>query len=134
LITHDLQNTKFINCIIDGQSPYQLQLVSKPENNFSYLFENCLIEVSKDSVDADNTELFKEIIFEEDPKFKKIPSQSEPLPDRYIFDFSLDTLSPAKDKGTVEIINLFPELEFDIRGQSRLMDSGPDLGAYERIE
>jgi hypothetical protein len=134
LITHDLQNTKFINCIIDGQSPYQLQLVSKPENNFSYLFENCLIEVSKDSVDADNTELFKEIIFEEDPKFKKIPSQSEPLPDRYVFDFSLDTLSPAKDKGTVEIINLFPELEFDIRGQSRLMDSGPDLGAYERIE
>jgi hypothetical protein len=134
LITHDLQNTKFINCIIDGQSPYQLQLVSKPENNFSYLFENCLIEISKDSVDADNTELFKEIIFEEDPKFKKIPSQSEPLPDRYIFDFSLDTLSPAKDKGTVEIINLFPELEFDIRGQSRLMDSGPDLGAYERIE
>jgi hypothetical protein len=134
LITHDLQNTKFTNCIIDGQSPYQLQLVSKPENNFSYLFENCLIEVSKDSVDADNTELFKEIIFEEDPKFKKIPSQSEPLPDRYIFDFSLDTLSPAKDKGTVEIINLFPELEFDIRGQSRLMDSGPDLGAYERIE
>jgi hypothetical protein len=134
LITHDLQNTKFINCIIDGQSPYQLHLVSKPENNFSYLFENCLIEVSKDSVDADNTELFKEIIFEEDPKFKKIPSQSEPLPDRYIFDFSLDTLSPAKDKGTVEIINLFPELEFDIRGQSRLMDSGPDLGAYERIE
>ena len=134
LISHDLQNTKFINCIIEGQNPYQLQLVSKPENNFEYLFENCLIEISQDSIDADSAELFKEIVFEEDPKFKRIPSQSEPSPDRYIFDFSLDTLSPAKDKGTPDIITLFPELELDIRGNSRLMDSGPDIGAFERIE
>jgi len=134
LISHDLLNTKFINCIIEGQNPYQLQLASKPENNFEYLFQNCLIEVSKDSIDADSTELFKEIVFEGDPKFKRIPSQSEPLPDRYVFDFSLDTLSPAKDKGTPEIINLFPELELDIMGHSRRMDSGPDLGAFERIE
>ena len=88
----------------------------------------------RDSIDADSTELFKEIIFEGDPKFKRIPSRSDPSPDRYIFDFSLDTLSPAKDKGTPDIINLFPELELDIRGNSRLMDSGPDLGAFERIE
>ncbi len=134
LISHDLQHTEFINCIIEGQSPYQLQLISKPEKEFTYLFENCLIEVSKDSIDADSTELFKEVVFEGDPKFRKIPSQSEPLPDRYIFDFSLDTLSPAKDKGTPDVISLFPELEFDIRGQSRLMDSGPDIGAIERIE
>ena len=90
--------------------------------------------MSRDSIDADSTELFKDIIFEEDPKFKRIPSQEDPLPDRYIFDFSLDTLSPAKDVGNIEIINLYPELEFDIRGNSRMVDSGPDLGAYERIE
>jgi hypothetical protein len=134
LISHDLQNTNFINCIIEGRSPYQLELAGKPENVFDYRFEYCLIEVSKDSINADSTELFKEIVFDGDPKFKKIPSQDDPQPDRYIFDFSLDTLSPAKDKGTVEIINQFPELEFDITGNSRLMDNGPDLGAYERIE
>ncbi len=134
LISHDLQNTSFINCIIEGQNPYQLKLTGKPDNIFDYKFEHCLIEVSKDSIDADSTELFKDIIFEGDPKFKKIPSLDDPLPDRYIFDFSLDTLSPAKDVGDKEIINLYPELEFDIRGNSRMVDSGPDLGAYERIE
>ena len=134
LILNDLQNTKFKNCIIDGQGPNQLMLTNKPEKSFDYLFENCLIKVIKDSIDADNMNLFKEVIYNEDPKFKKIPTQDEPLPDRYLFDFSLDTLSPAKDKGTPEVITEFPELEFDIVGNSRVMDSGPDIGAYERIE
>ncbi len=134
LIINDLQNTKFKNCIIDGQGPNQLMLTNKPEKTFDYLFENCLIKVIKDSIDADNTALFRDVIYNEDPKFKKIPSLDEPLPDRYHFDFSLDTLSPAKDKGTATVITEFPELEFDISGNSRVMDSGPDIGAYERIE
>lgn len=134
LITGDLKDSRFVNCIIDGQSPLQLQLVSKPDKTFEYLFENCLIEMVKDSIDADNTDLFKDVIFNKDPQFKKIPVSSDPVAERYTFDFSLDTLSPAKDSGTLEIINQLPELEYDILGNSRTADGAPDIGAYERIE
>ena len=46
--------------------------------------------------------------------------------DPFLFDFSLDTLAFAKDKGTQIGI------EDDITG--RLRDASPDIGAYERIE
>jgi len=44
----------------------------------------------------------------------------------FLFDYSLDTLSPAKDKGTD--IGVF----IDLNGTPR--DVNPDIGAYERIE
>lgn len=53
-----------------------------------------------------------------DPRFKDIEEQ----------DFSLDTLSPAKDKGPL----LSPLVSKDLEGTNR--DSKPDIGAYERVE
>ena len=51
------------------------------------------------------------------------------------FDYHLDTLSPAKDRANIEIINLNLELlQFDIDQNNRLSDENPDIGAYERIE
>ncbi len=46
--------------------------------------------------------------------------------------YRLDTLSPAIDIGSMDIIDT-PELEIDIDGNSRISDDGPDLGAYEFI-
>lgn len=53
-----------------------------------------------------------------DPKFKDIDE----------LDFSLDTLSPAKDKAPL----LSPLVSEDLEGTNR--DAQPDIGAYERVE
>jgi hypothetical protein len=45
--------------------------------------------------------------------------------------FQLDTLSPAKDAGDVQIGKLFPK---DLNNNDRTLDNAPDIGAYERIE
>jgi hypothetical protein len=78
-------------------------------------------------VDSGNTEHFDNVIFNEDPKFVNDYS-------RMNYDFQLDTLSPAKDKGNPEIITEYPFLEYDFNGNSRSNDEAPDIGTYERIE
>ena len=47
------------------------------------------------------------------------------------YNFMLDTLSPAKDFGKNEWAQQFP---FDLNQNSRILDLGADVGAYERIE
>ena len=47
------------------------------------------------------------------------------------YNYQLDTLSGAKDLGSIDIGNRFP---LDILMQDRTVDDGPDLGAYERVE
>ncbi|HCC31163.1 MAG TPA: hypothetical protein DEQ03_14125, partial [Marinilabiliales bacterium] len=81
-----------------------------------------LMKLSK-SYDVSDTNSFKSIIHHKDslPKFM----------DTYESDFRLDTLSAAKDKGSLYYSNYFPT---DLEGNSRLKDGKPDLGAYERIE
>ncbi|NJM14204.1 MAG: hypothetical protein HC896_01415 [Bacteroidales bacterium] len=49
--------------------------------------------------------------------------------------YKLDTLSPAKDLGNMEITNkVADKLSMDIYGVSRLTDKAPDVGAAERVE
>jgi hypothetical protein len=56
-----------------------------------------------------------------DPRFIDYPT----------YNYQLDTLSPAKDAGLGAYGELVP---FDLKNVSRISDSDPDLGAYERIE
>ncbi len=134
LLLHDLTRAEFINCIIEGNHSNELFLRSKPERSFAYSFDHCLIDADMDSIDSGNATLFHEVIFNKDPHFKQIPNLTYKIKERYMFDFSLDTLSFAKDKGTDSIFTYYPQLEFDIVGNSRLLDAAPDIGAYERIE
>ena len=66
-------------------------------------------------------ELQESRFFKDNPKFKD-PSE---------LNFQLDTLSPAKDFGLIDYANLYP---IDLNNYSHILDSGPDLGAYERKE
>jgi len=51
--------------------------------------------------------------------------------DAYEYNYELDTLSPAQHSAAGNIALQFP---YDLVGNSRLSDNGPDIGAYERIE
>lgn len=117
-------NAYFGNCIIYGGRKSEFFFENSEENELNYLFDNSLLRLEVDSFETDNPEYFRNNIFNEDPKFINLKD-----------DFRLDTLSPAKDAASLEILNQYPVLlKTDLLGNSRIEDSKPDLGAYERRE
>ena len=119
--TGDLVQADFGNCIIYGSLENEV-FVDELETGgvFNYTFNHCLIKADT-SVDVADLANFNNVWVNEEPGFI-FPGE---------FNFQLDTLAFAKDLGLLQIAEPFP---IDLLGSSRLDDSGPDLGAYERIE
>lgn len=110
----------FGNCIIYGNKISEIFIDKIESGELNYKFDHSLIKVDPD-FSTSNPENFESIIVNQDPKFK----------DPYYGNFELDTLSVAKDKGTLKYGVIFP---LDLNLENRMSDSGPDLGAFERIE
>lgn len=123
VFTGDLKKAHFGNCIIYGNNPLELELGFQPDNQFNYYFDHCIIQLP-DTFNISDRNRYNNVWKGKDfvPKFK------DPYKN---LDFQLDTLSPAKDRGSAVYSRLFP---FDKKGMDRTLDDGPDLGAYERIE
>lgn len=121
LFTGDLIQAEFGNCIIYGSLENEV-FIDEFETGgvFNYTFDHCLVKADT-SVDVAGSANFKNVWINEVPGFIS-PGE---------FNFQLDTLAFAKDLGLVQIAEQFP---IDLLGNSRLDDSGPDLGAYERID
>ncbi len=111
-------NAYFGNCILFGNLAEELNLDIFDDGVSDYTFENCLIKTGTNI----NNSHFINVIKNENPKFVDVYET---------YDYHLDTLSPVKDAGKLEIGMEVP-LDFD--GNSRVDDNAPDLGAYERIE
>ncbi|NOZ47617.1 MAG: hypothetical protein GXO79_12675 [Chlorobi bacterium] len=119
----------FGNSIIYGNNIEEIGISEATEANLNYKFENCLIKDStfeheEFPLDLTDESHFVNIINNKNPRFKDINE----------YNYELDTLSIAKDAGARSITDLFGFLEFDMLGNSRILDSNPDLGAYERVE
>lgn len=121
-------NLNMFNSIVYGINEQEVVKRGRASTNLNYYFDHCLIKNRDDSLDFENPDHFNAIVLNENPNFI---NDSVALGD---FDFQLDTLSPAKDSGDVQIIQGIPLLEIDYLGNSRLTDGLPDLGAYERYE
>ncbi len=111
------------NSLIYGSNSNEIGIGISTGPLFKYHFVNCLIRQDGGFGESDTTGKFSNVIISQDPKFIST--------EKYKYNFELDTLSPAKDKGSVTIGNMVP---FDILQNSRILDAGPDIGAYERIE
>ncbi len=98
-----------VNSIVWGSLSEELLFSNVAEAAFDVTLTNNLFRTRIVELESEN-------ILNEDPKFFD-PSD---------FDYSLDTLSPAKDVG------LDIGVMFDINGEMR--DDQPDLGAFERKE
>lgn len=121
---YHLYNALFANCIITGSRPIEIGLVNTIDKvpvpgQFNYAFDHCLVKV--DTMKTDDPERWIQIVKNHDPRFVSVFNR----------DYQLDTLSPAKDRGKPEYAQLFP---LDLNGRSRLADTKPDIGAYEREE
>lgn len=116
----DIEEASFKNCIIYGDRPHELVISYHQDGVFNYSFDYCLTRIDRD-----------EFNFLEDDNFKSITNNTDPLFDSLRVSYELDTLSPAIDMGLMDhAINL----PYDKKGDNRLEDGAPDLGAYERIE
>lgn len=124
--SNDLLKAYFGNCIIYGSSADEVGFGDSEEVEFNYYFDHCLVRFeNRKELGFDETR-FTDVIFDKDPNFKLI--------DSYDYNFELDTLSVAKDAGSLAIIDTIPLLQTDLLGKSRIADSAPDIGVYERIE
>jgi len=98
------------NSIIDGNMENELFFDLEGGANYTFAFNHTMFKTSITDLDTLNN------ILNEDPKFI----------DPSTYNYRLDTLSPAKDKG------IFTGIDYDLDGNLR--DNLPDLGVYERIE
>lgn len=126
-VAGDLEAAEFINCIIYGNFTHELQLVNNRTHLFNFRFDHSLMKAVEDSIVNVGGGIYNALILNKDPFFKNDS-------DRYHPDYSLDTLSPAKDAGDPLLLISYPYLEMDINGNLRTIDNKPDLGAFERKE
>ena len=115
-----LSKAYFGNCIIYGNKESEIFLDKNSAGEFNYAFDYSLIKIEP-TINTGNTENYINILKNVDPKFN----------DPYNNDYELDTLSPAKDFGKIQIGLSFP---LDIYLNNRTIDNGPDIGAFERVE
>ena len=123
-ILRPMERADFENCIIYGRIQSELGIEQTEETLFNYKFNNCLIKINESDFDISNSAHFVSNTYNEEPNFVQEM-------DAYEYNYELDTLSPAQHSATGNIALQFP---YDLLGNSRLSDNGPDIGAYERIE
>ena len=106
-------NAFFGNCIVYGNNSNEISTDKGGTGTFTYSFENCLVNTNMSSG-------FENSVFNKDPLFVDIRENN----------FAIDSLSPARTIGNIDIARLFP---LDLDNRSRLEDNGPDSGALEWI-
>lgn len=117
-----LDKAYFGNCIISGSSQDGVRFDELEGSPFHVSFDHCLVQWDEQG-DQKYASAFTGCIQNKDPLFKEA----------FKNDFSLDSLSPAIDQASLELINLtVPSIVLDRKGVSRLANGLPDMGAYER--
>ncbi len=119
----DLTNAYFGNCIVYGTMSDELGLRNDAAAEFNYKFENCIVRNS--DLDFSDNNIYVNVWKDKNPNFINYS----------IYNWELDTMSNAQNKGNIDIINNYPYLpsiNTDLNEFNRTTDGSPDLGAYER--
>lgn len=116
-----LKKCDFINSIIYGTGTQGLIVEDSANPQLNFTFQNCLIKGKE--IAASN---FVNTIWNRSPEFKDINSKRN-----YFYNFELKPQSSAIDKADKAYSSSAP---FDLKGNSRLNDSKPDIGCYEYAE
>lgn len=118
---YDLDKCDFINTIVSGSASGELLLSGVSTVVYNYKFQNSLIKASEQK-----NEHFVNTVWNAEPLFVNINNNKD-----YSYNFELQAGSPAIGKADRSYSLLLP---YDLKGRSRLMDTDPDIGCYERGE
>ncbi len=116
-------SAEFRNCIVFGNRTDEVGLEKRNNIAWAASFWNCLLRASEKLTLATDTECH----YASDAKFLKLGSEV----DKYVYDFRLDSISPARNIGATTYLGSYP---IDRNGISRSLDGLPDAGAYEWIQ
>ena len=121
IITNDLDEANFNNCIIFGNDNAEIDVFGEGDSDLFFKFTNCLIryDVNSDPLDLDDPENFEDIELNDDPEFK-FPFDN---------DLRLNENSPARNLGDQFFAGQVP---FDIMNVLRT-GGEIDLGAYQFV-
>lgn len=109
------------NSVVYGDLKSEVEIIPLVKSiTGDYLFDHCLLKLDTINSGFWSKEKFPGAIINKDPRFI----------DPINYDFRPDTLSPLIDHGNDLYKAAFP---LDIRNISRISDTGPDIGAFERI-
>ncbi len=123
----DLTEANFVNCIIDGNSFIEVDLRNNQENNFNYLFKNCLLKFKDDNNSFADNPLYD---FEDESKYLNIfLNQNTDFLNAVDNDFRIGNFSVAKGNANQEAAFLVPK---DIIGIDRTQSA--DIGAYQTLQ
>lgn len=124
VFTNPLDAANFTNCIIYGSDNPELILDRDSSDDFNFKFTNSLIKFDNsnnnftgDLYDFNNSSLYENVIFNQDPEFLDPNNNKLNIPNG----------SPADGFGII-----FGNLTVDILNTTR--SASPDLGAYESVE
>lgn len=115
--------TEMINCVVSGTVENELSIASRYLNKYNGVFLNSYIK-RKDSYDLAQFENIR-WFDSKDKVFKQSRFDSE---SKSYFDFSLDSISPARNIAEVSTASRYT---LDLNGKSRFVDGQPDAGCYE---
>jgi hypothetical protein len=124
LFIGDLSSTWENSIIYGNLSGSEVVFGDNGQNAFDVNFDHCLVKVS-DSIFNANVGLFTEVLREAD--IRHIDSLFFDINN---YNFMPDSLSQLRDYGLRSYAERVP---FDLGNNSRLVDEGPDIGAYEYI-
>jgi len=116
-------SAEFRNCIVSGSQSEEVGLGKRANIPWFAFFKNCLLRSSK----IPNTQAtLDSCSYASDAKFLKLGYES----DKYVYDFRLDSISPARNIGSTKFLTTLPT---DMNGISRTKDNKPDAGAFEWV-
>jgi len=120
LLTKDLIQANFTNCIIYGNNISELFLNSNTTKTFNFNFSNCLLKNIENNnstpYNYSDINFYENILLNKDPDFIAIEKNN----------FKIGDKSAAINKGNIEAAILVPT---DILGTSRI--ENPSIGAYQ---
>ena len=118
-------SAEFRNCIVFGSSTIEVGLAKRDNIAWAASFWNCLLRAPSTSLTLATVTNCNNRA--SDAKFLKLGSEA----DKYVFDFRLDSISPARKIGSTAYLVSYPN---DRNGISRSIDGKPDAGAYEWVQ
>lgn len=116
--------TVFENCIVTGTNRTEMDILTRFDKKYHGEFSTSYIK--KENPDTPSIH-YQNITWANvnDTVFKNTYFN---LQEKKYYNFELDSVSPARDIGNIEIAKKYPK---DLNGNDRLRDGKPDAGAYE---
>lgn len=116
--------TVFKNCIIAGTNPNEMEILTRFDQRYHGEFTHSYIKKKQpDTLSS----IFRHIVWSQ-PNDTIFKNTYFALREKKYYNFQLDSVSPARDIGSIEVAKQYPK---DLHGNDRLQDGKPDAGAYE---